>query len=549
MTPEITEVPSLVPARMVNQFVFCPRFFHLAWSSGEVGENDLTVEGKWIHRNVDTKSGDVSFDQRARSARALELSSESLGVIARLDVVETEAGVAVPVEFKRGSGGDADHPVWEPERIQLALHGLLLREHGFVCDHGEVYFAGSKDRVTVQFDEPLLQRTTSLLESLRTVAADPVPPPPLVDSVKCKTCIMQHACLPDEHNLLRSRSAAAPRRLLPTDSASRPVYVTDSTARVGIEGERLSIKSRENDDKAYVRLIDVSQVAIFGNAQVSTQAVRELASRDVPVCWFSGGGWFYAMTDHVGGGNVELRRRVATLSGAEQLSIARNMIEGKILNARSLYRRNTASRNEDAISEMKRLALRATRCDSEQELLGIEGGAARIYFSEWNSLLRDEMATTFRFEKRSRRPPADPVNCLLSFNYGLLVKDCVVTLKSVGFDPYLGVFHRPRFGRPALALDIAEEFRPLIADSAALRSINNGEIKSGDFVVRAGGVGLTPAGRKKALVAYEQRLATEFKHPIFGYKITYRRAIEVQARVLGATVLGEIPAYRPIVTR
>lgn len=155
----------------------------------------------------------------------------------------------------------------------------------------------------------------------------------------------------------------------------------------------------------------------------------------------------------------------------------------------------------------------------------------------------------FGFEHRNRRPPLDPVNCLLSYVYALLVKDCTATVFSVGFDPYLGFYHRPRFGRPALALDLAEEFRPLIGDSVVLNLINNGEVRPSHFVVRAGGVALTGPGRKAVLAAYERRLDTEIKHPTFGYTISYRRVLDVQARLLGAHLLGEVPGYVAFTTR
>jgi len=138
---------------------------------------------------------------------------------------------------------------------------------------------------------------------------------------------------------------------------------------------------------------------------------------------------------------------------------------------------------------------------------------------------------------------------MLSYVYGLLVKDLTVVTLSVGFDPYLGFYHRPRFGRPALALDLAEEFRPLIGDSVVLGAINNGEVTASDFVVRGGSIGLTGSGRKSVLVAYERRMDVEITHPLFGYKISYRRVLDVQARLLAAHLLGEIPEYVAFCTR
>jgi CRISPR-associated protein Cas1 len=141
------------------------------------------------------------------------------------------------------------------------------------------------------------------------------------------------------------------------------------------------------------------------------------------------------------------------------------------------------------------------------------------------------------------------VNCLLSFCYGLLAKEMLAACLAVGFDPYIGLYHRPRFGRPALALDLAEEFRPLLADSTVLTLINNGEVSPSAFLVRAGAVTLTADGRKTVIRAWERRMTTELRHPLFGYKVSYRRAAELQARILASCLTGELPAYQPLVTR
>ncbi len=156
---------------------------------------------------------------------------------------------------------------------------------------------------------------------------------------------------------------------------------------------------------------------------------------------------------------------------------------------------------------------------------------------------------SFDANGRSRRPPPDPVNALLSFTYALLVKDTTTTLTAVGFDPYFGVLHRPRFGRPAAALDLAEEFRPLVAESVVLQVINNGEVTRRHFLSRAGGCQLEKEGRRSVIRAYERRMSHEIKHPVFGYRVNYRRAIEVQARLLAAYLLDEVADYTPFVTR
>jgi len=312
--------------------------------------------------------------------------------------------------------------------------------------------------------------------------------------------------------------------------------------------------SRKGEVVQSVRMIDVSQlnVHVHGNVQVTSQLMRQLFSREIPVLWFSYGGWFQGIAEGLPSKHVELRRRQVSIAHQGGLAIARGMVEGKIHNTRTLLRRNSRMRDDNVPASLKALADQARTCSSTSSLLGLEGTAARLYFGRLPTMLRDDLRLpggAFSFDGRNRRPPLDPVNCLLSYTYALLTKDLTAVALGVGFDPYLGFYHRPRFGRPALALDLAEEFRPLIAESTVLNLINNGEVRPSHFVVRAGGVTLTAEGRKCVIAGYERRLDTDVRHPTFGYKVTYRRVLEVQARVLAAHVLGEIPDYVPFMTR
>jgi len=280
--------------------------------------------------------------------------------------------------------------------------------------------------------------------------------------------------------------------------------------------------------------------------------LRELMARDIPVSYFSYGGWFSGMAHGLPSQHVELRRRQVVVASQGGLDIARRIVAAKILNSRTLLRRNARTKPTEAIDRLKTASTSALAADSVATLLGVEGAAARTYFSSFAGMIRPELrlpGAGFDFEHRNRRPPLDAVNCLLSYGYGLLVKDLTATTFAIGFDPYIGFYHRPKYGRPALALDLAEEFRPLIVESTVLTLINNGEVGEADFTVRAAGVSLTQSGRKAFLQAYERRMGTEVTHPTFGYRITYRRVIEVQARLLGAVLLDEIPHYTAFQTR
>ena len=277
-------------------------------------------------------------------------------------------------------------------------------------------------------------------------------------------------------------------------------------------------------------------------------------AREAPVLHLSYGGWLSAVTTPPPHKNIELRRRqfAAASDDAVCLQLARAFVVGKIRNQRTLLRRNARELPTDTLYRLAEMRRKAQQAPKLETLLGLEGTAARDYFASFARMFKpavDEREPAFDFASRNRRPPRDPVNALLSFLYSLLVKEMVVTLVGVGFDPYLGFYHQPRYGRPALALDLMEEFRPLVADSTVITLINNGEIRRSDFIARGGAVALTDSGRKRVIEAYERRLDTLVTHPIFGYQISYRRIFEVQARLLARYLSGEIPFYPAFCTR
>ena len=559
-----------IPARMVNEYAYCPRLFYLEHVQQEWAHSADTLDGRFVHRRVDQEKGNAPSaadlsDQVKLHSRSVLIGSERLGAVARIDLIEIDAGKVVPVDYKRGSPPDIPEGAWEPERAQVCLQGLLLRENGYECDHGELYYAASQARVTVEFTDELINRTMELLAEARRVAESGQIPPPLVDSPKCPRCSLAGICLPDEVNLLRatttglerqparisSRSTGEARRLVAARDDRMAVYVQGQGFSVGLKGETLEIRDKGKVvDEA--RLLDTAQLNLFGNVQVSAQAIRELAARDIVVTHLSYGGWLTAVTTPPPHKNIELRRRQFQTADdpALCLRLARAFVAGKIRNCRTLLRRNGRKLSDGALHRLAELRRRAERAVMIEQLLGIEGAAAREYFSNFARMFKsDEDVPAFEFTERNRRPPRDPVNALLSFLYSMLVKDMVLTLVGVGFDPYLGFYHQPKYGRPALALDLMEEFRPLVADSVAVGMINNGELRPSDFIARAGAVAMTDSGRRRVIEAYERRIDTLVTHPKFGYAISYRRVFEVQARLLGRFLTGEIAAYPPFCTR
>lgn len=548
-------VPPLVPARMLNEFVYCPRLFYLEWVDGLWEENADTAEGEVAHARSDRGGGRIPAsadgeDDWTGRARAVTLDAPKLGLIAKIDLVEMQDGTVSPVDFKKGRPKPDGTP-WEPELLQMAAQVLVLRENGYRCQRGYLSFRETRTRVAVELDEKLEGDVHDRLRELRATAARGEPPAPLVASAKCPRCSLVGICLPDELNALRAaHEATRPRRLIVPRADTSPLYVQEPGAVVRLANGRIEV-SKRGETRASVRRVDVSEVALFGPASISGPALRELAGSGVPVTHFSFGGRFQAMTVGLETNNVELR--VAQFRTADDqeasLRLARRFVAGKIRNQRVLLRRNGRDEVADAVRELHWLARRAEKAPRLESLLGLEGAAARAYFRSLSLLLKPVSDGQFEFARRSRRPPRDRTNAVLSFLYALLVKECALACRRVGFDPLLGFLHRPRFGRPALALDLMEECRPLLAESVLLTLVNGRRLTRGDFLERAGGVSLTASGRRAVIAAFERRMTTEIVHPTFRYRVVYRRALELQARLLAAALLGEVPEYRPLVTR
>lgn len=585
---------SLLPARMVNEFVYCPRLFYYEYVEGVFVHNLETIEGSQVHGRVDQKEDDLPpanellETDRPAKRRSVTLSSDKYGVIAKLDLLETDGSVVTPVDYKRGEPCKADDgslEAWPADRAQLAVQALVLRENGYACDEAIVYYAKTKQRVRFSIDDTLVEETIQAIDSARELASGNVIPPPLDNSPKCPRCSLVGICLPDETrrvtsspktyspaqltlfeleaertaDLADASQAEEMRRLVPSRDDLRPLYLNQPGLYVGCSGRVLQVKDKKKVIQQ-VRLGEICQVNLFGSIQMTTQAIQAICQAEIPIAYFSMGGWFYGVTHGLGVKNIYLRREQFRWADIPSfcLRLARALVAGKIKNQRTLLQRNHVEPPKSALVQMKCMQDDAEKASSMETLLGIEGNAARVYFQNFQGMIKiddadenDETGKAFRFyfQSRNRRPPRDPINALLSLAYSVLAKDLTIICHTVGFDPYLGFYHQPRYGRAALALDLMEPFRALIADSAVLSAINTRMIQPEHFIRAGNAVALTADGRKAFFRAYEQRMDTLVTHPLFGYRVNYRRILEIQCRLLARVLTGEITNYPVFVTR
>lgn len=539
--------------------------------------------------NGQQHSADTAEDEgdpdRPKPIRSLALTSDKLALTATLDLAEIAGepfagGVAVPVEYRKGrprhieldSDEEPDDEAepgraasarvepWPPDRVQLGLQVLLLEEHGYRVPHAVLYYAAERRRVTVTVDDALRNDARRELDSARKTSAGSRPLP-LLNDPKCPRCSLQPICLPDEIQHQRvaaqlSPSAATepapPRRLWPLRDDGIHIVAQTEGVRVGVRGASLRFTDRAGRLVREIPTASLESLAVVGNVQVSTQALCVLADQGVPIVYMTSAGRAVGWIDAPGPLSVRVRSaQFERLSQPDvRLDLARAIVCAKIANQRTLLMRNTPDLPRAIQQDLAVQAEASKTAPTIDALLGHEGQAAALYFREFPAMLRQpELANRFASQGRRRRPPPDPVNALLSFAYAMLVHESATACRTALLDPAVGAYHTPRAGRPALALDLMEPFRPLIADSVAISLINRGEVGPGHFLDTAAGCALTDAGRRAFFDAWGRRMATEVTHPVFEYRLSYRRMLMLHARLVAAWFAGEAPTLEFLTTR
>jgi CRISPR-associated protein Cas1 len=335
------------------------------------------------------------------------------------------------------------------------------------------------------------------------------------------------------------------------------LYVQTQGSYLRLEGETVVVEL-EGAERAKLPLHHLGSLVLFGNVMISPFLLGRCAEDSRGVTWLTAAGRFQARMEGPRSGNVLLRR--AQHHAADQqdsaLALARESVSGKLQNMR-LYLLRAARDAPEAAGGSLRIAagrlerhLHVARLATDLDSLrGEEGAAAAEYFARIPHIIRIS-DPAFAWTGRSRRPPLDPLNALLSFLYALLANDCVSAIETAGLDPQIGFLHALRPGRPALALDLMEEFRPLLADRVAFALVNRRQIAADDFTRRPGGaVEMSEAGRRTALTAYQKRKQDEVQHPLLNETLPLGLAPLIQARILARAVRRDYPRYTAFVPR
>lgn len=554
-----------IPLSMLNALAYCPRRFYLEHVEGVFVSNADVEDGRNRHRRVDKKdsAGKIFKEGTFYRARSVYLGSQTYGIAGVIDLVEEKEGCISPVEYKRGEAPKDESGsafTWENDKVQLCAQALLLEQNLKIpIKKGILYYIGSKEKTEVLFDKEIRDKTQLFINKARELSEPAAAiPPPLEDDGRCHGCSLRPVCLPEEIYYLKNKPSAVQKIIAHVDEGS-VLYLQEQGSWVTKRGAHLIVHRNGGSDKTTVPFANLKQVVVFGNVQLTTQAVEALLEEGIPAVFLSVYGRLKGTLSpaQTKSPNIRLAQYAATRSPEFKLNISRETISAKISNCRVLLMRSLrssaeddfAATEDDAVEKLKQFIRLAESAKSAEELLGVEGLAAKVYFHNFVRMLKTPEKYSFDFNGRNRRPPKDPVNALLSFGYTLLLKDAISAAGTAGLDPCIGFYHTARRSQPALALDLMEEFRPIVADSVVLTVLNKSIIALKDFMRFGEACYLNESGRKKFFEAYEERKNTEVIHPVFGYKVTYSRTLEVQARMLAAVLRGDIPKYTGFIVR
>jgi CRISPR-associated protein Cas1 len=532
---ELNMEDALVSVAGLHALMYCERLFYLE----EVERVRLADQRVYAGRRLHVEQVEPPPDEEGERRR-LELESEALGIRGAVDVLRRRDGTLVPYEHKRGrsAGRKGAREAWESDRVQVGAYALLAEEsYGQLIEEARVRYHADNVTVVVPVDAVLRRQVQDAVVRAAQLRGTVQRPPVTKDERRCERCSLAPICLPEEARLAED-AEFRPVRLLPAHPRGQTVHVFEHGAHVGRDGERLVVRPREGEPSR-VPIADVGQLVIHGLSQVSTQALRLCADHDVGVHWMTfGGGLVGSLAPGAASAQRQLRQFRALSDDVTALGLSRRLVYAKLSGQLRYLLRATRgdarTKGVEAAIAALRFPMRKCRLAANRsELLGLEGSGAAAYFGALPELLSPDLDARLRYSGRTRRPPRDRINALLGYAYGMLYREVVQAIVSVGLHPGVGFYHQPRSAAHTLALDLVELFRVPIVDMSLVGALNRRTFDPDeDFEEAPGRVLLSESGRKKTVEVVERRKNDVWRHDVVDYSLSYARMIELEVRLL-----------------
>lgn len=528
--------PDEPPLRVMalHALLYCERLFYLE-EVEEIRVADGNVyAGRRLHDDV------VPLDDESPEHRSMQVASETWGLLGKVDAVRRRDGAWVAYEHKKGRcrrGENKEVLPWPSDRVQAVAYAVLLEEElGEPVPQARIRYHADNVTAFVEIDETAKQDLWQAIERARELRRSTQRPPVTENERLCKTCSLNVVCLPEEERLAKSEVPHVPT-LFPSNRERHTLHVVARKAYVSRSGETLVVKT--DDEKQTVPIQEIDAVVIHGYGQMTTQAIHLCSWHGISIGWMSYGGKFVAGTSASPGRVRQRIRQYEALTDAETcLRLARSLVLAKVESQLRYLMRGTRGnaqlrqQGHDQLERIRESLKRISSATSLDTLRGLEGMAAKAYFAALPLLLSDRVSEEMRPKGRSKHPPKDCFNCLLSFGYGMLYSLIHRTLLGVGLEPAFGFYHQPRTAAPPLVMDVMELFRTSLVDMPVVGSVNRGQWGSADFQIAREHVWLSDEGRKKAIALFEQRLEESYKHPHTKQSLSYARMVELEARLL-----------------
>ncbi len=566
-------MPQPLAIHSLHALAYCERLFYLENVEFLRVADERVYAGRRLHVELERNEDDGDL-------LALQLESHDLGLMGKVDCLRRRDGKLIPYEHKRGRSarsptGQAE--AWRSDRLQVYAYAALVEEHsGQKISEGRIRYHADNVMVSVPIDEEAHHLLRESIARARELQALVVRPPVTLNEKLCVKCSLAPVCLPEEARLgaqtLESPARIVPNsaddnsaplniaesrktiRLFPADDDRQILHVATQGARVGRKGNRLEIVPPVDSVELpqLFPINEVGQVVLHGFAQISTQALGFCAQHDVGIHWLTNGGRYLgAWASGAGSVQRRIRQYKALTDPGFCLKLARQLVEARVRTQLSFLLRSSRESIRDqkvkdlsvrgeSIAAIRRLLGPMSRARDLHSLRGYEGSVGASYFRALPSLISDDAGMEMKPDGRSRRPPQDRTNALLSFGYSLLLRDVLNAILVVGLDPSLGFYHQPRSNAHPLALDLMEMFRVMLVDLPVIASINRRQWEiDDDFTIAGRQVWLSDQGRKKLISIYERRKQDQWKHPVIGYSLSYSRLIELEVRLLEKEWMNE----------